>query len=154
MIILIGRCVGSMGGLDTEPARGLPKLVKHALVERLESAALGRREVLGKTKRRELEEHTLEAIELGFQMRGSRRDGRRDAGVGTQARERVFEERAALGDVGDAERVDHGERVACAEPVTLDRFEGCVLSVERQMRQRIREGGTESAVGHRGFGAR
>jgi hypothetical protein len=120
----------------------------------LETAALGRREVVGKVKGAQLAEAIAQALESGLDGGGTRRDAGHAARGRTQHRQRVAQQLAAVRRVGGPVRREQRERLACPQSVALDAPQQRVLVGGAQRRQRKGQGRSYSAAGELLAGAR
>jgi hypothetical protein len=136
----------STGGLSAQSGRRLAKLVEDRAMHSLEPPALGRRQILGEAKARQLAKRPAQTVESALEDgRARRRHRPRDPG-GRQAPQRVGQQLPSIGLVGHLVGAHQGQRLARGDLVSLDRFEHGALLLGRQRHERTGERGAELAA--------
>lgn len=130
-------CSRARGRRGAERGGGLAELVEHAAPQSFETAALGRRQVLGQREHGDVLQRAGEPLQLGLDVARPGRQGPALRGVGTQQPERVAQQLGPVGLVGRAPGVHQRERVALREPVALEGAEHAILLVTRQSGQLV-----------------
>ena len=115
-------------------------------VEGLESATLGRGEVLGEREGGEVVEGAPDVLEAALELDGAGRDGG-GRGLRAQAAERVAQQLSAVGLVGAAEELDQTQGLAPCQAVTLGAVEEPVLVLVAERAQGVRERRADGAPG-------
>jgi len=121
------------------------KVGESAPVEGVEAAPLGRREVVGQREGGEVVEGAADVLEPALELDGAGRDGGRRSGA--QPTERIAQELAAVGLVGDAEGLDEQQALSSRQPVPLGAVEELVLFLGLQLAQGTRERRADAASG-------
>jgi hypothetical protein len=148
MVVLLG-CSCGQRPRGADGHGGATELVAHGAVDGLESAPLGRGQILRYGEGLELAQGLLEASQGELQRRSPGRERVR----GTPRRERgqrVVEHQTAVGRVCHAVRGDQCKRLRRGQLVACDGGEHNALLVVREHGQSFRDGRPDGALADRG----
>jgi len=121
--------------------------------EGFDAALLGRGEVGGEREGGEVVEGAADVLEVALDLGRARRDGG-GARLRAQAAERVAQQLAAIGLVGDVKELDEPQGLGGGQPVALGAVEELVLVLVAELAQGAREGRADGAPGELALGGR
>jgi hypothetical protein len=123
------------------------QLAEQGGVQRFETAALGRPEVIRQDEGGDVRECAMQAAQLDLELGGPRRERRSLRGRRAHDTEGRAQELAATGRVRDAEGADQANRLRGGEPVAVACVEERVLLVAGERGEAVGQRGTDGAAG-------
>lgn len=123
------------------------QLSEQGCVQRLETAALRRRQIIREGEGGDVSECAVQAAQLDLNLRGVGRDDLSLRGRRAHDTQGRAQELAAIGRVRDAEGADQPKRFPGGEPVSFARVEERVLLVPGQRSETVGQRGTDDAAG-------
>jgi hypothetical protein len=145
-LLLWERGLGEVGALAFEGAGGGEELVDHAAVARLQAPLLGRCQVVGHGKGRQILQGPANAFELFFELGEARGERRGLCGIAAGDPQRRSQQLAAFALAGGAVGVKQRQRFAGLEAVLLAGREHGLLVLGRQRAKRVRERGPDRSA--------